>query len=285
MERTPRWQGHVVRPLVRRLSRRRLLSFDAMLRFEWLARLLLGQPLSLRAWHRMTFNDKVTYRRLRVRHPVFAVFSDRLAMREAVAERVGPDALPELLEVGDRAAAFSNLVGPFVLKANHGSQMVILVPSGARLSPPELVRADEWLASDYAWEDLEWGYLGARRLLLAEEFLPGPLEGAPPPDYKLFVFDGSVELVEVHFERFGAEHRIDLRLPDWTPLDSRILAPESAAPEGARAGSEGSPPANLDVMLDRAARLGEGLDFVRVDLYDVGDRVVVGELHRLSGGR
>ncbi len=170
----PRWQGHVVRPLVRNMSRRRVLSFDATLRFERLARSLLGQPLSLRAWHRMTFNDKVTYRRLRVRDPSFAVFSDRLAMREFVADRLGQDALPELLEVADRAAAFAERVGPFVLKANHGSQMVTLVQPGERLSPEELARADEWLATEYAWEDLEWGYLDARRLLLAEEFLRSP---------------------------------------------------------------------------------------------------------------
>src|SRR5581483_6570440 len=102
---------------VRRMSDRRSLSFDATIRFDWLARSLLGQPLSLRAWHRMTFNDKVTYRRLRVRDPSFAVFSDKLAMREFVADRLGKDALPELLEVANRAAAFAERDGPFVLKA------------------------------------------------------------------------------------------------------------------------------------------------------------------------
>ena len=31
-------------------------------------------------------------------------------------------------------------------------------------------------------------------------------------------------------------------------------------------------------MLEWASDLGRGLDFVRVDLYDTGDRVLVGEL-------
>ena len=171
----PRWQGHVVRPLLQSMSRRRVLPFDATLRFEWITRSLIGQPLSLRAWHRMTLNDKVTYRRLRVRDPSFEVFSDRLAMREFVADRLGQTALPELLEVADRAAAFAQRVGPFVIKANHGSGMVNLVQPGERLSSAELARADEWLVIDYAWDDLEWGYLDARRLLLAEEFLRVPV--------------------------------------------------------------------------------------------------------------
>ncbi len=206
----------MVRPLLRNMSRRRVLSFDATLRFEWIARSLIGQPLSLRAWHRMTLNDKVTYRRLRVRDPSFAVFSDKLAMREFVADRLGEGALPEVLEVADRAAAFAERVGPFVIKANHGSEMVNLVQPGERLSPVELARADEWLANDYAWDDLEWGYLDARRLLLAEEFLRGP-GGAPPPDFKFFVFDGLVAALEVHIGRFGDRHRIEMRRPDWTP--------------------------------------------------------------------
>ena len=271
----PRWQGHVVRPLVRNMSRRQVLSFDSTLRFERVARSLIGQPLSLRAWERMTFNDKVTHRRLRVRDPLFAVFSDRLAMREFVTDRLGEDALPQVLEVADRAAVFAERAGPFVLKANHGSQMVTLVQAGERLSPEELARADEWLATDYAWDDLEWGYLGARRLLLAEEFLQSPGgDGAPPPDFKLFVFDGSVEAIEVHIDRFGADYRIDFRRPDWSVLDVPGLVP----------GKDGGAPANLDVMLDWAALLGQDLDFVRVDLYDLGDRVLVGELTAYPSG-
>jgi hypothetical protein len=216
----PRWQGHVVRPFLQSMSRRHVLSFDATLRFEWITRSLIGQPLSLRAWHRMTLNDKVTYRRLRVRDPSFEVFSDRLAMREFVADRLGQSALPELLEVADRAAAFAERVGPFVVKANHGSQMVTLVPPGERLSPVELTRADEWLATDYAWEDLEWGYLGVPRLLLAEEFLQSPGGGGgPPPDFKFFVFDGLVAALEVHTGRFVDRHRIEMRRPDWTPFE------------------------------------------------------------------
>src|SRR5205807_1648249 len=68
---TPRWQGNVIDPLATWLGSRRTFSFDGLVKFEWLARRILGQPLSLRAWDRMTFNDKVAYRRLRVRDSAF----------------------------------------------------------------------------------------------------------------------------------------------------------------------------------------------------------------------
>ena len=76
----PRWQGGVIQPVILRLARRRMPSFEVFLGLEWVTRRILGQPLSLRAWSRMTFNDKVTYRRLRVQDPVFETFCDKLRM-------------------------------------------------------------------------------------------------------------------------------------------------------------------------------------------------------------
>jgi TupA-like ATPgrasp len=37
-------------------------------------------------------------------------------------------------------------------------------------------------------------------------------------------------------------------------------------------------PSNLSEMKSTAEQLSDGMDFVRVDLYDLGDRVVLGEL-------
>ena len=37
-------------------------------------------------------------------------------------------------------------------------------------------------------------------------------------------------------------------------------------------------PPNLKQMLDIAGSLARGLDFIRVDLYDLGDRVAFGEM-------
>lgn len=266
----PRWQSDVIRPLIRRMAHRRMLSFDVVLRLEWLTRRLLGQPLSLRAWDRMTFNDKVAFRRLRVRDPALQIFSDKLRMRDYVAERLGAESLPRLLAVGERPAQFSERRGPYVLKASHGSGMVTFVAEGEVLSTDQLREAESWLATDYAWGQLEWSYLGTRRRLLAEELLRSADGSWPPPDYKLHTFDGRVAMIEVHTGRF-TDHRVMLRRPDWSLIAGRGVYPLPDDPDRPR-------PPNLDRMLEWASDLGRGLDFVRVDLYDTGDRVLVGEL-------
>jgi teichuronopeptide biosynthesis TupA-like protein len=269
--RDPRWQGKVVRPRVRWVASKQKLSFETLAKLECVARRLLGQRLSERAWDKMTFNDKVTYRRLRVRDPVLQQLSDKLSMRDYIAERLGPESLPVLLAVGKRASELGQRRGPFVLKANHGSDMVTIVAPGDLLSREQLVRADAWLTVDYAWTDLEWGYLGARRLLLVEEFLQGPAPGEPPPDYKLFTFHGEVQMIQTVSGRF-ADYSEVLRRPDWSPIPGMYVnMPRTAEPAE-------DPPETLELMLRWAGELGRDLDFVRVDLYDVNGQLKVGEL-------
>jgi hypothetical protein len=272
----PRLQGWIICPAMGWLAHRRVFSFDALLRLEWVVRRLLGQPLSRRAWPRMTFNDKLNYRRLRDRDPAFQVFCDKLAMRDYVSGRLGAESLPGVLAVGDGAGQFSERKGPYVLKANHGSGMVTFVDEGQALSVDQLREAGAWLTCDYGWRGLEWAYVGARRLLLAEEPLRSSGGSIPPPEYKLWTFGGNVEMIQVDTERFR-DHRRMLRRPDWSPIAGTLLYPPPDDPDQAR-------PPNLGLMLQWASELGRDHDFVRVDLYDSGDRIYVSELTPYPGG-
>jgi hypothetical protein len=263
-DKNPRWQTPVVRSVMRKAVGSRFTSPDTLAGFELLLTRALGQPLSRRAWSRMTFNDKVTYRRLLGRDPRFVVFSDKLRAQAYVADRLGPRSVPKVLAVADRADAFADLPGPFALKANHGSHWVILVDSARHLTHDERDRAQSWLGIDYGGVWREWGYRYARRLLFAEELLAAE----PPPDFKFLVFDGRPEVVHVDLDRYGAHRRVLMR-PDWSLLGRYDLPLPDELP---------ARPPNLKQMLDWATVLSEGMNFVRVDMYDLGERVVVGEM-------
>jgi len=248
----------------------------ALLGLEWAGRRLLGQPLSPRAWERMSFNDKVTYRRLRVHDPLLRTFSDKLCMRDYVTARLGPASVPGLVAVGGDPSQFADRPGPYVLKPNHSSGMVAFVAEREVPSGEQLQEAGRWLALDYGRRYREWGYGRARRLLLAEELLRAPDGSFPPSDYKLFAFGGRVEIVEV-VPGAASAHRWTLMRPDWTRAVDPSLTAHPDAPDPPR-------PANLELMLGWAAELGSALEFLRVDLYDLGERVLVGELTPYPGG-
>ena len=258
-------QQRVTIRLLRTVRSRGLFSSETRCRLERAVSRMLGQTLSARAWNRMTFNEKVTYRRLCDRDPRLAIFSDKLRTREYVAERLGDDAVPAMIRVGKSAHDMADLVGPFALKPNHGSGWVVLVDSERTLTVDEQRRAQGWLEIDYGAEYQTWGYhLVEPKLLYAEELL----QGGRAPDYKFFVFSGQVAAVQVDLDRFTGHRRV-LMSPDWSLLGGLRFEPIDPPPP---------PPANLATMLEWASLLTTDVDFLRVDLYGVGDRVLVGEL-------
>ncbi len=261
---SPRWQTSIARVSTNVIARSNSFQVETLNRIEYAIARLLRQPLSTSAWDRMTFNDKVTYRRLRVRDPRYIEFSDKLRMRDYVSARLGDQCVPKLMKISDHAEAFSDLVGPFALKANHGSGWVIIVEEARTLTPEEIGTAQSWVLSDYGTAKREWAYSFARPLLYAEELL----RPTPPPDYKVHVFSSIPKMIQIDTDRFE-DHRRILMNPNWTPLGGLGYPVPSSIP---------AEPPNLGRMLAWGSALADGMDFVRVDLYDMGDRVLVGEL-------
>jgi len=88
------------------------------------------------------------------------------------------------------------------------------------------------------------------------------------------VFAGWVEIVWVDQDRF-THHRRNLYTRQWVPLDVEFVYPR---------GPLDPRPARLDEMISIAERLADGIDFMRVDLYNVGERIVFGEITNYPEG-
>ena len=216
------------------------------------------------------FNEKILVKILRDRRAYLTLFSDKLRVREHV-RRVAPAlALPELYWYAARADALDldRLPGAFMFKPNHGSGWLCAVRDKSTVARDELVRlAQRWLASDFSIVGREWSYRNIRRAVFAEELLRAG-DGQSPIDYKLFVFGGTVRLIQVDRDRF-TRHTQVLYDAQWRPIAGTV----KAAPGGPLA-----PPASLATMITGAEALSLGVDFVRVDLYDVAGTPYFGEL-------
>ncbi len=248
----------------------------------------------------VTFTQKVVRKMALDRRPLLTTFADKVAVRDYVAGAVGSEVLPRLhAVVADPAELeLSVLPAEFVVKPSHASGMIWIV--GDRAHAPGLDSGESarlsggiftttrrgldrdqlvatcrtWLKIRYADVELEWAYRDVPPRIMVEELLLGR-DGHIPPDYKLYVFDGRVRLVQVNSDRFTS-HRVNLFRPDWTPVDASVVYPP-AEPAPAR-------PDSLDEMVHIAETLGKETDFVRVDLYDVDGRIVFGELTSNPGG-
>ena len=220
--------------------------------------------------HPRTFNEKILCKILRDRRPYLTLFSDKLRVRDHVRRTAPQLSLPILYWWSDRAddLPFDRLPDAFVLKANHGSGWNVFVDKRSRVGKETLVAtARRWLKSDFTIVGREWSYRDIDRAVYAEEMLPGK-DGMPPADYKLFVFNGRVRVIQVDEGRF-AHHTQILYDERWNVIPGAVVAVP---------GTPGPAPCSLPTMIAAAEAISLGVDFVRVDLYDIDGQAVFGEL-------
>ena len=258
---------------------RRIRSVAALLPpigFQWLRHLLWhGTPLPVSRPRTLTHH--LFLKMARDRDPLLTVTSDKLAVRDYVAERLGSGYLTDLYAVLDAPEELAQVDLPprYVVKATHGSGMTALVRADSAAERTAVAaRAGRWLATRYWRKNGEWGYRGIRPRLIVEELLDAG-DGRVPPDWKWLCFGGRAALVQVDFDRFTG-HTRNFYDPDGRPVVLRMYYPQ---------GPEIPLPACFPRMRSAAERLAQGFDFVRVDLYGLGERIVVGELtHYPTGG-
>ncbi|MFE1646076.1 ATP-grasp fold amidoligase family protein [Microbacterium sp. P01] len=252
-----------------------------------------------RTRHPRTFREKVRYKMLRDHRELLVTFADKAAVRQYVAALVGEQYLPVAHAVFDDPGMLDRVELPaaYVVKPTHGSGAALIVsesaPADARLPQdgqswtyshvrPEHVTREQIARLSRGWLDQvygqgpnkEWAYGRVPRGVIIEEMLVGA-DGGVPADYKFFVFHGACAFVQVDAGRFGTRTQ-DFFDPQWQHLALSGGPPWADPPPAA--------PAALAEMLDVAARLGAGTDFVRVDLYDVAGRIVFGELTSYPAG-
>lgn len=180
--------------------------------------------------------------------------------------------------------AWSDLPDRFVLKADRGTSGFGVWPlqrvgGGFRQVGSDQVRPLEHYTRQVAGRATSGKLFGP---YFAEELLEDPqLPGLLPPDIKVYAFRGEVG--HVHLRRMERHALL-------TSAHSRFLGPDG---EDLGQVHRGRP---VDGLVDRPRRLGEIVDisrrlsaaypaaFVRVDLFELPDRVVFGELTLHPGG-
>lgn len=218
----------------------------------------------------VTFNEKVNWRIFNDRRERIVKACDKMWMKEMARDCYpGPELrIPATLWSGTdlRDAPDLGTLGPWVLKPNASSGRALFGPD-PHTGLAELQAQTQTWFSETPLELGEWGYSAARPVLLLEERIPTP-DGTAPVDYKFFVFDGRIELIQVNRGRFGRRQTTTFLDADWRQLPVRWrIQPVAEEPR----------PAELDKMMEIARTLGADWDFIRIDLYAVDGEVWFGE--------
>lgn len=210
-----------------------------------------------------SFNELVQVRKLTDRDARLPRLADKVLVKAFVADRLGDEWVIPTLWHGQELPVSAQWHAPFVVKSRHGCNQRIFFRSEDQDWPSIVRRAERWASRRYGhWLD-EWLYGQIEPGLLVEPFIGA--EGKLPIDYKLFVFGGRVEYIQVHLDR-EHEHRWIVFDRSWSRL-----TPGPADPRLAR-------PSSMLRMIDAAETLAAGFDFVRIDMYEICGRPLFGEM-------
>ncbi|NUY30139.1 hypothetical protein F0160_06345 [Paraburkholderia sp. JPY303] len=227
-------------------------------------------------FHPTTYNEKILLRCLRP-DSRYSALTDKLTVRDYVREKIGEKYLiPMISAPADfTQKEFDMLPNSFVMKANHGNNFVEIVRDKSQQSFEHLqYLASQWLSTNFYRNARERHYRGIQPRIYFESLLLDE-HGMIPADYKIHCFANEpgrpVMFIFVISDRFGSNTRGDTYDAQWNRIDLEFAPYLRSTRPPPR-------PNNLDLLLDTAALLSEGFDYVRVDLYAPSGRVFFGEL-------
>ncbi len=239
------------------------LSDEAFIRLIY--RLRMGKKLNLDK--PLTFNEKLQWLKLNDHNPLYTKIADKLGVRDYVREKVGKEHVVPVLAVYSSfdEIDFSSLPQSFVLKTTHDSGSLVICPDKSFLDIKKAGKTiTRSMKRNYYWTTREWQYKNIEPKIIAEKYL-----GKCITDYKFFCFNGKPEFMYIEREE---EAQPQQAIFDMTFNRLPFTMDDDASPEVFEK------PQFFDEMKRIASVLSSGIPFIRVDMYYVDGKILVGEL-------
>lgn len=221
-----------------------------------------------------TFTEKMQWLKIFDATEIKSKLADKYAVRSWVAQKIGDEYLIPLLGIWNDfdEIDFDALPNQFVLKCNHGSGMNIVVRDKKTF---DVERAREkfkaWMEIDFATGSLEMHYTRIERKIIAEKYIENMSNGVI--DYKFHCFSGVPEFVQVIGDRNFAEHTRYQKFCDLNYNDIGAMFEDYP-----HFPYDVPKPKNFEDMKHFAKILSESFSYVRVDFYEIDDKILFGEM-------
>lgn len=228
-----------------------------------------------------TLNEKNFWLEAYTDTTLWTQYSDKYLVRNYIEEKGLGHTLTKLYGTWNNAEDidFDSLPNQFVLKCNHDCGSYIIVEDKSTIDKIAIrKKLQKCLETPYGYETVEPHYLRIHPVIIAEELLTN--EGIKFPsssliDYKFFCIEGKAQCCMVCYDRGESTEAHDLY--DITNWNRYKYISDKYSSQSFKALFP--KPNNLDAMLKVVETLASGFHFVRVDLYNIGDRrIVFGEL-------
>lgn len=232
----------------------------------------MGKSLNIE--NPQTFNEKIQWLKLYNRNPKNTKYVDKYEVRRYIAETIGEQYLIPLINVYDEVNEINwdSLPNSFVLKCTHGSGSNIICKDknnlDINLAKKKLKR---WMNQSWYYFGREWEYKNIKPRIICEKYIVDNHEN-DLKDYKIMCFNGKAKCIFVCLNR-NSKNGLNINIYDknWNLLPFE----RNGAPNSKEIVKK---PKNLELMLELAEVLAKEFPFLRVDFYDVNDKIYFGEM-------
>lgn len=246
---------------------------------QWKYWLMFGKKCDLD--NPKTFQEKLQWIKLNDRKPIYHQMVDKYDAKRFIAERVGEEYVIPTLGIWDRFedVDFDSLPNQFIIKNTHDSGTYFICKDKSKLDIKE-VRKRLLIDSrkeDYYVFSREWPYKGLKHRIIAEPLLNDE-RSEYLTDYKFFTFNGEPRFFYITSNRGGDGGLKE----DFFNLDGELLDINQYGYYNNNVTPE--LPKKISEMIDISRILSRDTYHLRVDFYEVDDRVYCGELTFFDGG-
>lgn len=222
----------------------------------------------------VTYNEKLQWLKLNDHNNSYINLVDKYEVRQIVSSRIGEKHLVPIFGVWDEfdAIDFSKLPNKFVLKCTHDSGSVIICTDKAKFDVRTAKgKINKWLKSNHYWKSREWAYQFVKPRIIAEEYLED-LGNVQLKDYKFFCFSGEPKLLYVASDRDKGADQLKF---DYFDMNfNKLKVSQQSYPNS---DYHINKPEMFNEMIEICKVLSQGIPHVRIDLYEVNNKVYFGE--------
>lgn len=242
-------------------------------------RVKTGQKLDLK--NPKGFNEKLNWLKLNHIHPEYELLVDKYLVRDYIKEKLGEEYLFPILGKWEtfEEIDFDNLPEKFVLKCNHDSGSVKIIKKSENLDYEGLKKFfDGRIKRNPYYDGREYPYKNVKPLIIAEQFMQESFDSDELRDYKFYCFNGEPKFL---YLSQGLSHHDEARISfvtlDWEIAPFRRLD---------FTGFDELPqkPSKFEEMIEICRKLTSGMEFVRLDLYEINGRIYFGEFTFFPSG-
>lgn len=221
-----------------------------------------------------TFAEKLQWLKLYDRKPIYHQMVDKVDAKKYIDGIVGPGYTIPTLGVYDsfEQIDWNALPQQFILKATHDSGSYYIVKDKHQVDKESCKKKlyVNW-NKDFYKTSREWQYKGLKSRIIAEPLIAEPQQLR---EYKFFCFHGEPKMYQTCYDRDNSRGGAILNFYD---MNCELLDIHDKG-HSRVSDIKISKPINFDRMIHFCRMLSKDMYFLRVDFYEIDDKLYFGEL-------